>query len=840
MSSPQRRKFRDLPSDGEIREAIMYRLAGKARVHVKPDIPGKVSKGAIRSFAQVVDKDDVLFIVDDSRHGDAEYGLLATKDMAFVREWVKNLPVSRLLGPGPLNFTVTAKTILLDKKHFGSFVRVKEPTVAAVAGALGYLSGMYVPETSRTGHLAPKNQTSGTIARELSGQRFLAFSPPPSEKEILTKLRTILDGAANTFVSPKIPPMKLKSAMESYAKGVREIDVLFQIDDTVFGGAGDGLMATREKVYSKGFLSDPVSARLGPPPAYIQAFGKRIMVDGKPLADLTMSAETAAKVVAALQYLSGLTGPRLPQPDLAPSTAPGSMPGNQPSSQSAGPEMSEILSVLSSKLENLSSVFLKPSIPSEKLSTAIKSYAPNVQESDVLMLADTTLFGSAGDGMLATLDMVYAKDLWAPTVSAPLGPPIPSFTIDGNKIRINGVHIVDFAGMTQTAAAAVVNALRYLAGLRGALQPPASSSLTAAHAPDTGPLLTSRPAPMPPKRPDSETSLGKAEPAAPPYRPLGQAKPAAPPCRPPHQTEPAASPCQPFGQTVPAISPALAESAMPPVNSEPAVPPSVPFGSLASRIPEIHAQAAAPFAETAVRLGAMLHGVGNVSAWPDLDMGKLGAALVGFASAARAADVIFQVHDSASPGGSAVMVVTGDAVYARPAGGVGGTVTLSPENPPVMVSGEYLVMGGTPFARLEGMSDRERQAVALSVSFVAMTSSPAAPSPGTAATAEASRPRPLSDQAGPVGTSPESYAPSASAQASRGQSQDSPPDHGTTAGGTPPASRPFWEDIPSSIPVSPARNVAESGPVSLEKDTLTDADRARDATLLADRSGKKD
>ena len=49
-----------------------------------------------------------------------------------------------------------------------------------------------------------------------------------------------------------------------------------------------------------------------------------------------------------------------------------------------------------------------PAIPQKKVRNAIKSYAPDVSESEVLLLLDTTVFGSAKDGLLLTSDALYA------------------------------------------------------------------------------------------------------------------------------------------------------------------------------------------------------------------------------------------------------------------------------------------------------------------------------------------------------------------------------------------------------------------------------------------------
>ena len=49
-----------------------------------------------------------------------------------------------------------------------------------------------------------------------------------------------------------------------------------------------------------------------------------------------------------------------------------------------------------------------PTIPQKKARNAIKAYAPEVSESEVLLLLDTTVFGSAKDGLFLTSDTLYA------------------------------------------------------------------------------------------------------------------------------------------------------------------------------------------------------------------------------------------------------------------------------------------------------------------------------------------------------------------------------------------------------------------------------------------------
>ena len=55
-----------------------------------------------------------------------------------------------------------------------------------------------------------------------------------------------------------------------------------------------------------------------------------------------------------------------------------------------------------------SGFLFSPTIPQKKVRNAIKSYAPDASESEVLFLLDSTVFGSAKDGLFLTSDALYA------------------------------------------------------------------------------------------------------------------------------------------------------------------------------------------------------------------------------------------------------------------------------------------------------------------------------------------------------------------------------------------------------------------------------------------------
>jgi len=57
---------------------------------------------------------------------------------------------------------------------------------------------------------------------------------------------------------PNIPQKKLAGAISSYAFGVSPADVMVLLDDTVFGGAKEGLLVTSDAIYCKQKFEDPV------------------------------------------------------------------------------------------------------------------------------------------------------------------------------------------------------------------------------------------------------------------------------------------------------------------------------------------------------------------------------------------------------------------------------------------------------------------------------------------------------------------------------------------------------------------------------------------------------
>ena len=89
------------------------------------------------------------------------------------------------------------------------------------------------------------------------------------------------------FVAPYIPRKKLWGALDSYGEGVRAQDVVVLIDDTVFGGAREGIWITETQIRSKAKFEDEDVRLLGLL-SDITVRGAHIRIHGEPYATLSI------------------------------------------------------------------------------------------------------------------------------------------------------------------------------------------------------------------------------------------------------------------------------------------------------------------------------------------------------------------------------------------------------------------------------------------------------------------------------------------------------------------------------------------------------------------------
>ena len=112
-------------------------------------------------------------------------------------------------------------------------------------------------------------------------------APAPSLKEALGHLVFDDEPFERVFVSPHIPRKKLGGAIDSYGEGIRPKDVVALIDDTLFGGAREGILITESEIRFKGAFQ-PVDTRLLGCLKEISAERKYVYINGERYAELNI------------------------------------------------------------------------------------------------------------------------------------------------------------------------------------------------------------------------------------------------------------------------------------------------------------------------------------------------------------------------------------------------------------------------------------------------------------------------------------------------------------------------------------------------------------------------
>lgn len=122
--------------------------------------------------------------------------------------------------------------------------------------------------------------------------------PPPQAAPMhRATLREALQGLEfngepfeRVFVAPRIPLKKLHGALDNYGQGLRPNDVVVLIDNTLFGGAREGVLITEAQIRHKAPF-ERLDQRLLGCLSDITAEGKYVYIHGERYAELNMPDE---------------------------------------------------------------------------------------------------------------------------------------------------------------------------------------------------------------------------------------------------------------------------------------------------------------------------------------------------------------------------------------------------------------------------------------------------------------------------------------------------------------------------------------------------------------------
>lgn len=135
------------------------------------------------------------------------------------------------------------------------------------------------------------NQPNYAQAGRFTQAESMRSQPPPvprvTLREALQGVRFHAEPLERVFVAPNIPLKKLNGALDSYGDGLHPKEIIALVDDTVFGGARDGVLITEKEIRAKAAF-EPFDTRSWTDVSEIVAEGKYVYIDGRSFAELNM------------------------------------------------------------------------------------------------------------------------------------------------------------------------------------------------------------------------------------------------------------------------------------------------------------------------------------------------------------------------------------------------------------------------------------------------------------------------------------------------------------------------------------------------------------------------
>ena len=240
-------------------------------------------------------------------------------------------------------------------------------------------------------------------------------------------LRLHID-TSKVFGKGNIPEKKIANVLGSYAKDIKKEDIILLVDDTVFGGAKDGLILAAQGLFSHRPFEEPYFIEITKIDR-INSMGRDILVNNEKFCkldtlDKKMIPGLCSLLMELVTMLRSDNHPEITQ-DVRMERTNRTLISDK------------IKEVLDNSSFSSNRIFIHPDIPYSKSANAVDTYAKNVKVDEIILLYDDTAFGGAKDGFIITSDKIYAHQFLMEPVSININE-IDYITISDHDFLING------------------------------------------------------------------------------------------------------------------------------------------------------------------------------------------------------------------------------------------------------------------------------------------------------------------------------------------------------------------------------------------------------------------
>lgn len=229
----------------EFLQAQKYSSSG--RIHIAPNIPKKLLSNALSAYGLTVDPSEVVVLIDDTMFASGKDGCLIGQEYLAVRESFSDAVVYAYDEVDSLE--LKGSKLFLNKRQAIAFNMPDKDDLHDCFSLLQEWLRTRVGEQS-----APAAKLA--VAKDSAGNQELSAKQVDSIVQMTLCLAERL-GLERVYVRPHIPQKKLLAALESYGANMSADEVLVLIDDTLFGGAKEGVLMGERKLAVKMLLDTP-------------------------------------------------------------------------------------------------------------------------------------------------------------------------------------------------------------------------------------------------------------------------------------------------------------------------------------------------------------------------------------------------------------------------------------------------------------------------------------------------------------------------------------------------------------------------------------------------------
>ena len=260
--------------------------------------------------------------------------------------------------------------------------------------------------------------------------------------DVLAARFAALPSDSKLFVSD-IPFKKRAKAWRSMNVREEEDSICLLYDDTVFGSASEGLVVTNEAVYFKNIMEHPVRLRLDKV-GEVKLVKDNLMSISGYGCECHMLEKNASRALC--KALDGL-GAELAKLGVT-----------------FGDDTSAVDAVtkLFADIKDNGDVYVGDNIPEKKRANAHRSLRVKEPVSDICVLADATVFGSAEEGLVVTPKAIYFKNSFESANRIPREE-IRKVEVRKKNLIINGIEFTSIGSSLEQAAPLLAKGIRKLA-----------------------------------------------------------------------------------------------------------------------------------------------------------------------------------------------------------------------------------------------------------------------------------------------------------------------------------------------------------------------------------------